>query len=89
MTFFSWIPEDSAPKTSAWLALYVGMTLVLTLGTIFWFRKWSKIQLEDARTSLQEDLDRNAELNLFSRLSFLHSSSSVGTKDLERGVTQR
>lgn len=73
--------------TSPWLGLYVGLTVLLTLGTITWFRKWSKMELEGARRSLQEDLDKETESNLFRKLSFLSSSSSVGTKDLERGAT--
>lgn len=75
--------------TSPWLGLYVGLTVLLTVGTIFWFRKWSKMELEDARRSLQEDLDKDTESTLFRKLSFLYSSSSVGKNDLERGVTER
>lgn len=85
MTFFSWIPDGSAQKISPWLALYAGLTFLLTSGTIFWFRYWSKVQLEDARKSLQEDLDKNTEANLFSRLSWRTSFSSADTKDPEMG----
>lgn len=88
MTFFSWIPDGSAEKISPWLALYAGLTLILTSGTIFWFRYWSTVQLEDARRSLQEDLDKNTEATLFSRLSWRSSSTYVDTKDPERGVME-
>ena len=44
------------------------------------------MQLEDARRSLQEDLDKDTEATLFSRLSFRSSLSSVETKDVELGM---
>lgn len=84
MTFFSWIPDGSAQKISPWLALYAGLTLLLTSGTVFWFRYWSTIQLEEARKSVQEDLDKDREISLFPRLSW-RSSSSIDTKDPEKG----
>ncbi|KAG6358295.1 hypothetical protein INS49_014179 [Diaporthe citri] len=85
MTFFSWIPDGSAQKISPWLALYAGLTFLLTSGTVFWFRYWSTIQLEDARKSVQEDLDKDREISLFPRLSWRTSSSSIDTKDPEKG----
>lgn len=89
MTFFSWIPDGSPQKISPWLALYAGLTLLLTSGTVLWFRSWSTIQLEDARKSLQEDLDKNTEATLFSRLSW-RSSTSIDTKeDPEMGAMER
>lgn len=86
MTFFSWIPDGSAQKISPWLGLYAGLTFLLTSGTIFWFKYWSTIQLEDARRSVQEDLDKDTEATLFSRLSWRSSSSSIETKDPEMGM---
>jgi hypothetical protein len=85
------MPENSTQITTPWLALYLGLTLLLTLGTIFWFRKASTVDLEVVKRSLQEDLDKNSEATLFPGLSFARSSSSVGTtsvgtNDLEKGV---
>lgn len=85
MTFFAWMPEDSAPRTSPWLALYGGLTVVLTLGVIFGFKKWSTIE-EDARRSVKEDMAKDMEAHLFSRFTFRSSSSSDGSSDLEKGV---
>lgn len=79
------MPENSTQITSPWLGLYAGLTLLLTSGTVLWFNKWSTIE-EDARKSVQEDMEKNMEANLFSRLSFRKSSSSVETNDLEKGV---
>lgn len=87
MTFFSWIPDGNAQQTSPWLALYVGLTLLLTSGVFFWFRYWAKPQLKDVMRSLQEELDDEDDTTLFPRLSSLNSSS-VGTNDLEMGVIQ-
>ncbi|KAH8753542.1 hypothetical protein F5883DRAFT_574562 [Diaporthe sp. PMI_573] len=84
MTFFSWMPEDSGPKTSPWLALYGGLTLLLTSGTIFWFKYWSKPE-DNARKSMQKFMEKNMENTLFSRLTFQSSSSSVKTMDIEKG----
>lgn len=82
MTFFSWIPDGGPQKISPWLALYSGFTLLLS-GTIFWFGKWSTTQMkeEDAIKGLQENLDRNAEAALFSRLSWQSSSSSIDSEE--------
>ncbi|KAI3394187.1 hypothetical protein diail_3142 [Diaporthe ilicicola] len=86
MTFFSWLPQDSAQITSPWLALYFGLTILLTIVTVFWLRNWSMTDREDAKKSLQEELDKDTDSTLFSRLSFLHSAGSVGTSDIEKGV---
>lgn len=82
------MPEDSAPKASPWLALYWGLTVLLTSGTIFWFKKWSTIELEDARRIVKEDMAKDMEAHLFSRLTFRSSSSSDGASDLEKGVAE-
>lgn len=89
MTFFNWIPDDSAQVISPWLALYGGLTVLLTTVTVLWLKNWSAAEAEEARRSIQEELDKEKDSALFSRLSFLHSSGSVGTKDLEMGVLKR
>lgn len=81
------MPEDSAPKASPWLGLYWGLTVLLTSGTMFWFKKWSTIE-EDARRSVKEDMAKDMETNLFSRLTFRSSTSSDGASDLEKGVPE-
>lgn len=81
MTFFSWMPEDSAPGASPWLVLYWGLTVLLTSVTILWIKKWSMAK-EDERKSVKEDMSRDMDANLFSRLSFRSSFLSDESSDL-------
>jgi hypothetical protein len=83
MTFFRWMPEDSTQVLSPWLALYGGLTLLLTSGTVFWFKYFSTE--EDARKSVQDDMGKDIETTLFWRRSFRSSVSSVETDDIEKG----
>ncbi|KAJ0116781.1 uncharacterized protein J7T55_009932 [Diaporthe amygdali] len=86
MTFFSWIPQDSAQIISPWLGLYGGLTLLLTSGTILWFRNWATTEIEDAKENLQQELDRDSDSTLFgSKRSILRSSLSFRSKDVELG----
>lgn len=86
MTFFSWIPQDSAQIISPWLGLYGGLTLLLTSGTILWFRNWATTEIEDAKENLQQELDKDSDSTLFgSKRSILRSSLSFRSKDVELG----
>lgn len=40
MGFFQWIPDNSPQVISPWVAVYLGLTLVITAGMVFfWWRR--------------------------------------------------
>ncbi|KAI0542766.1 hypothetical protein GGR58DRAFT_496876 [Xylaria digitata] len=48
MGFFHWIPDESTQMISPWVAVYFGITLLATIGTLLSFRYWAKKRDEDA-----------------------------------------
>lgn len=89
MTFFSWIPDGSAQVISPWLGLYGGLTVVLTVVTVMLLNKWSNKEMENAKETLEKELDQDSDSTLFSRFSFPRSSSSFRSKDVELGIVSR
>ncbi|KAL2283251.1 hypothetical protein FJTKL_10127 [Diaporthe vaccinii] len=89
MTFFSWIPDDSAQVISPWLGLYGGLTVVLTAVTVMLLNKWSNKEMENARETLEKELEQDSDSTLFSRFNFSRSSSSFRSKDVELGIVSR
>lgn len=84
MTFFSWLPQDSAQVISPWLALYGGLTVLLTTVTVLWLQRRSRKEVATAKVNLQQELDKDS--TLFSRFTFSRSSSSFRSKDVELGL---
>ncbi|KAI0009020.1 hypothetical protein F4779DRAFT_405981 [Xylariaceae sp. FL0662B] len=41
MSFFNWTPADSSQRISPWIAVYVGITVVMTGGIFLGWRTWS------------------------------------------------
>ena len=80
MTFFSWLPQDSPQTASPWLALYVGLTVLLTTVTMLWFNRRSSKAM--ALANLQQELDVDADRSLFLKPNF----SSSPNRDIELGV---
>lgn len=70
------MPEETGQKASPWLALYVGLTILLTLIIMVLLRYQATMELADARRSLEEDLERDTDATLFSRLTFRNSPKS-------------
>ncbi|KAI1076088.1 hypothetical protein F5B20DRAFT_557464 [Whalleya microplaca] len=48
MSFFNWMPSDSDQKISPWIAVYWGITVILTASIIFGWRKWTRIMDKSA-----------------------------------------
>ncbi|KAM0817905.1 hypothetical protein AB5N19_03712 [Seiridium cardinale] len=40
MSFFQWIPDDSAQVVSPWIAIYFALTAIITGGTLWRWKKW-------------------------------------------------
>lgn len=70
------MPEETGQKASPWLALYVGLTILLTLVIIFSLDRQARKEMKEARRSLEEDLARDTDATLFSRLTFWNSPKS-------------
>ncbi|POS72814.1 hypothetical protein DHEL01_v208796 [Diaporthe helianthi] len=84
MTFFSWLPQDSSQVASPWLALYFGATALVTIVTVVWLERRSSKEMKTAKAQLQQELDKDTDSTLFSRLTFSRSSSMKATsRDVE------
>ncbi|KAI4598516.1 hypothetical protein KJ359_002927 [Pestalotiopsis sp. 9143b] len=54
MGFFQWIPDNSPQMISPWVAVYLGLTLVITVGMVFFW--WRRTKNDSDLNSDLEDL---------------------------------
>jgi hypothetical protein len=61
MGFFNWIPDRSNNVVSPWIAVYGGLTLILTGGTIWRWRKWNADQAKNSEERISKALDGDVD----------------------------
>jgi hypothetical protein len=58
MSFFRWIPDDSAEMVSPWIAVYFGLTAIITAGTFWRWKTWKAKDAQGLEEFIAEVIDR-------------------------------
>ncbi|KAK9780387.1 hypothetical protein SCAR479_02502 [Seiridium cardinale] len=59
MSFFRWIPDDSAEIMSPWIAVYFGLTAIITGVTIWRWKTWKAKDDQGIEDFISQVIDRN------------------------------
>lgn len=59
MSFFRWIPDDSANMVSPWIAIYFGLTAIITAATFWRWKTWNENYSQGLNDFIAETIDRN------------------------------
>ncbi|KAI2636516.1 hypothetical protein GGS26DRAFT_589124 [Hypomontagnella submonticulosa] len=58
MSFFRWIPDDSADMVSPWIAIYFGLTAIITGATLWRWKTWKAKDSQGLEEFIAQVIDR-------------------------------
>lgn len=58
MSFFQWIPDNSAEVVSPWIAVYFGLTIIITAATIWKWKTWTAKDFQDI--DISQDVEKGS-----------------------------
>jgi hypothetical protein len=61
MSFFQWIPNDSNQTVSPWIAVYFGLTTLVTVSIYWLWRKWEKEDTLNIEDFVDQVIDSDVE----------------------------